>query len=252
MFVSLVGIPCKRTSRSTKDVRAVSSAGRAPALQAGGRRFDPVTAHGSTKPLALGTASGGGALVDWQVRARELDRKSGCHWSRAGETSGRHTHQMRSVPNFGVATLKRRSPRLARSSRFRQNATATHSVVVSGMGESGQSPAVGSIALGLHVDAIDTFRASRRVGRADASSSWPAVEGSVRFDVSRRRCARRVLRFDVSRRRCARRAYVSTFRGDVAAAPWRAAALSGRGGDISPAGGGTLGEARWRSRRGMT
>jgi hypothetical protein len=26
-------------------IRAVSSAGRAPALQAGGRRFDPVTAH---------------------------------------------------------------------------------------------------------------------------------------------------------------------------------------------------------------
>jgi len=88
----------------------------------------------------------------------------------------------------------------------------------------------------LGADAIDTFRASRRVGRADESSSWPAVEGSVRFDVSRRRCARR--------------AYVSTFRGDVAAAPWQAAALSSRGGDISPAGGGTLGEARWRSRRG--
>ena len=54
----------------------------------------------------------------------------------------------------------------------------------------------------LGADAIDTFRASRRVGRADESSSWPAVEGSVRFDVSRRRCARRV--------------YVLTFRGDAA------------------------------------
>src|SRR5262249_49239838 len=29
--------------------RAVSSAGRAPALQAGGRRFDPVTAHSRTR-----------------------------------------------------------------------------------------------------------------------------------------------------------------------------------------------------------
>ena len=68
----------------------------------------------------------------------------------------------------------------------------------------------------LGADAIDTFRASRRVGRVDASSGLPAVEGGVRFDVSRRRCARRV--------------YVSTFRGDVAAALWQAAVLSGRAG----------------------
>ena len=32
--------------------RGVSSAGRAPALQAGGHRFDPDTLHGSTKPFA--------------------------------------------------------------------------------------------------------------------------------------------------------------------------------------------------------
>src|SRR5205085_276728 len=32
-------------SRRRVRARAVSSAGRAPALQAGGRRFDPVTAH---------------------------------------------------------------------------------------------------------------------------------------------------------------------------------------------------------------
>jgi hypothetical protein len=38
--------------RLISTLRAVSSAGRAPALQAGGRRFDPVTAHRSSKPFA--------------------------------------------------------------------------------------------------------------------------------------------------------------------------------------------------------
>src|SRR5690349_22673834 len=33
--------------------RAVSSAGRAPALQAGGRRFDPVTAHVEAAQVSL-------------------------------------------------------------------------------------------------------------------------------------------------------------------------------------------------------
>src|SRR5438105_15544485 len=37
------------------EARAVSSAGRAPALHAGGRRFDPVTAH--TPPLGTGSAT---------------------------------------------------------------------------------------------------------------------------------------------------------------------------------------------------
>src|SRR6266446_4278297 len=42
-------VPCRRA-------RAVSSAGRAPALQAGGRRFDPVTAH-SQNPFVTGENS---------------------------------------------------------------------------------------------------------------------------------------------------------------------------------------------------
>src|SRR5204863_7080409 len=39
-------------SRYGSQARAVSSAGRAPALQAGGRRFEPVTAHRGTPLLA--------------------------------------------------------------------------------------------------------------------------------------------------------------------------------------------------------
>ena len=40
-------------SACTKVTRAVSSAGRAPALQAGGRRFDPVTAHVEAAQVSL-------------------------------------------------------------------------------------------------------------------------------------------------------------------------------------------------------
>jgi hypothetical protein len=99
-----------------------------------------------------------------------------------------------------------------------------------------QSIAGGGVSPRLGADAIDTFRASRRVGRAMRAAAglrWRAAYVST-------------FRGDAGRGAF----YVLTFRGDVAAAPWRAAALSGRGGDISPAGGGTLGEARWRSRRG--
>jgi len=52
------------------------------------------------------------------------------------------------------------------------------------VGVSGQSPAVGSVAsAGARRD--DTVGASRRVGRADVSISWPAVVGTG-FSVSRR------------------------------------------------------------------
>jgi hypothetical protein len=38
---------------TVRGTRAVSSAGRAPALQAGGRRFDPVTAHVEAAHVSL-------------------------------------------------------------------------------------------------------------------------------------------------------------------------------------------------------
>ena len=43
----------RRESRYRSQARAVSSAGRAPALQAGGRRFDPVTAHVEAAEVSL-------------------------------------------------------------------------------------------------------------------------------------------------------------------------------------------------------
>ena len=96
-------------------------------------------------------------------------------------------------------------------------------------------PAVGSVAsAGARRD--DTVGASRRVGRADVSISWPAVFGTG-FSVSRRLglrngrgrgrryvstfrgvAAQGGRRFYVSRRGVRKAGYVSTFRGDVAAA----------------------------------
>ena len=40
-----------RTHPDPPESRGISSAGRAPALQAGGRRFDPVILHQEQKPL---------------------------------------------------------------------------------------------------------------------------------------------------------------------------------------------------------
>jgi hypothetical protein len=36
---------CPRAIKGSENIRGISSAGRAPALQAGGRRFDPVILH---------------------------------------------------------------------------------------------------------------------------------------------------------------------------------------------------------------
>ena len=47
------GSPANRVTAYTGPARGVSSAGRAPALQAGGHRFDPGTLHSSTTPFLL-------------------------------------------------------------------------------------------------------------------------------------------------------------------------------------------------------
>ena len=134
-------------------------------------------------------------------------------------------------------------------SSFRQNTTVATLSSFQERGDSSRSPAEGEYPSAWrrrdrHVQSVPTSRSS---GCEQQLACGGGQRTFRRFAATLREAR---LRFDVSRRRCARRAYVSTFRGDVAAAAWRAAALSGRGGDISPAGGGTLGEARWRSRRG--
>ena len=75
-----------------KQARGCSSVGRAPALQAGGRRFDPVQLHqsgsrrpGATRPQQAVAGSGGSR--QYQDRAAPIDCEAGQRSTLAIEAS---------------------------------------------------------------------------------------------------------------------------------------------------------------------
>ena len=61
--------------QAAKSPGGISSAGRAPALQAGGRRFDPVILHQQTTVWALNTKA---ALRKAALLLIGIDRSIGC------------------------------------------------------------------------------------------------------------------------------------------------------------------------------
>ena len=92
--------------------RAVSSAGRAPALQAGGRRFDPVTAHQGRPckecpldaPTGLGTAAASASIGCLPYLCRFLPVTSRTAEVKGSDKSSKPTYTQ-SVRRFRWTTL---------------------------------------------------------------------------------------------------------------------------------------------------
>ena len=83
--------------RDVQDIWGISSAGRAPALQAGGRRFDPVILHQSKRESSIkrfGVESGGFG-DDWLVSITAEESQHGCslkiHRVEISVADGKHT-----------------------------------------------------------------------------------------------------------------------------------------------------------------
>jgi hypothetical protein len=97
-----------------------------------------------------------------QVRPRDVTFKG----------YGEVANGIESCPRYEPATVRTFVPERSMSP-FRQNAIATHSGRASENGRQQSIAGGGEYRLGLRADAIDTVRASRRVGRADASTQRP-------------------------------------------------------------------------------